>query len=158
MRALTWPRLIGITVGLIGLGGLLSTFVRHLPLALFTDSWPLGLESWFAVGISVLGLALSYPLFSAHDWARRVLFVISLLICLGFAIIFSAAVIRRPNIAYDGAESAFTPEVVAEIRREELVARLSKAGDALWPLTLSTFLTLVLIHPDVVRAFRRSQS
>ena len=155
MRALTWPKLIGSTVGLLGFGSMMSAVGAYLPLSL-TDPFPLrGLESWFAVGASVLGLSLSYPLYRACDWARRILFVILLLICVGFAIIFLASVIRRPNIAYDGPESAFTPEVVAGFRRQEHFVRLTRAGDSLCALTLAGFLTIALLHPDVVQAFRR---
>ena len=156
MRGLTWPKLIGSTVGLIGLGSMMSAVGAYLPVSLFTDPFPLrGPESWVAVGASVLGLALAYPLYRACDWARRVLFVISLLFCVGFTIIFLASVIRRPQIAYDGPESAFTPEVVAGFRRQEHFLRLSRGGDSMCALTLAGFLTIALLHPDVVQAFRR---
>jgi hypothetical protein len=156
MRALTWPKLIGTTVGLIGFGSMMSAVGAYLPVSLFTDPFPLrGPESWVAVGASVLGLALAYPLYRACDWARRVLFVISLLFCVGFTIIFLASVFRRPNIAYDGDASRITAEQIADFRRQEHFVRLNRAGDSLWPLTLAGFLTIALLHPDVVQAFRR---
>ena len=133
MRALTWPRLIGGAVGLIGLGSMMSAVGVYLPLRLFTDAFPVGPEGWLAVLASVVCLALSYPLYRGCDWARRVLFVISLLICVGFTIIFLASVFRR----------------------QELFARLTRAGDFVWPLTLAGFLTIALLHPDVIQAFRK---
>jgi hypothetical protein len=155
VRALTWPKLIGSTVGLIGFGGIMSAAGAYLPLRLFTDPFPVGPEASFAVVISVLGLGLSYPLYRGCDWARRVLFVISLLICVGFTIIFLASAFRRPRIAYDGPESAFTPKVVAEFRWQEHFIRLARAGDSLCALALAGFLTIALLHPDVAQAFRR---
>lgn len=155
MRALTWPKLIGSAVGLTGFGGMMSAVGAYLPLRLFTDAFPVGPEGRFAVIAGVVCLALSYPLYRGYDWARRVLFVLSLFICVGFTIMFLASVFRRPRIAYDGPESMFTPEVVADFRRQELFVRLNRAGDSLWPVALSGFLTIALLHPDVVQAFRR---
>jgi hypothetical protein len=156
VHTLTWPRFIGITVGLLGFGSLLSSIGADLPLSLFTPSFHLlPVESFFAVGLSALFLALSYPLYRAHDWARRVLFCFSLVILAGLIIIFGSAVARRPRLALDGPPSAFTPDAIARIRGEELVLRLSRGGELFCAVTLQSFLTLGLLHPDVVRAFHR---
>jgi hypothetical protein len=155
MRALTWPKLIGGAVGVIGLGSIMSAVGAYLPLSLFTDAFPVGPEGWFAVLASVMCLVLSYPLYRGCDWARRALFVISLFICVGFTIVFLSSVFRRPKIAYDGDASRITAEQIADFRRQELFVRLTRAGNSLWPLTLAGFLTVALLHPDVVQAFRR---
>lgn len=155
MRALTWPKLIGSTVGLFGVASLMSALGAYFPVNL-TDPFPLrGPESWFAVLASVLGLVLSYPLYRACDWARRALFVISLLSCVGFAIIFLASALLRPSIAYDDFGYTPTEKDIAGMRRNGHLVRLSKAGDSLFSLTLVGFLTIALLHPDVVQAFRR---
>ena len=155
MRALTWPKLIGSAVGLVGLGSLMSVVGAYLPPRLFPDAFPVGPEGWFAVLAAVVCLGLSCPLYRGCDWARRALFLISLLICVGFTIIFLASAFRRPRIAYDGPESAFTPKVVANFQWQEHFIRLTRAGDSLCALSLAGFLTIALLHPDVVHAFRR---
>ena len=155
MRALTWPKLIGSAVGLVGLGSLMSVVGAYLPPRLFPDAFPVGPEGWFAVLAAVVCLGLSCPLYRGCDWARRVLFVILLLVCVGFAIIFLACVFRRPQIAYDGPESVFTPKVVADFRWQERFIRVTRVGDSLCALALAGFLSIGLLHPDVVQAFRR---
>jgi hypothetical protein len=155
IRSLTWPKLIGGAVGLLGFGSLLSAVGAYLPLRVFLGAFPVGPEGWFAILASVVCLALSYPLYRGCDWARRALFVISLLICVGFTIVFLSSVFRRPRIAYDGPESAFTPKIVADFRWQEYFIRLARAGDSVCALALAGFLAITLLHPDVAQAFRR---
>ncbi len=156
IRNLAWPRFIGITVGLLGVGVLLSSAGSDLPLSLFTR--PLHfppLQSWFPAVPSILVLLLSIPLYLGRDWARLVLLACSLLVLAGLLIIFGHAVIYPPQLAIDGAPSLFTPEVIADIRRHQLIIRLTSAGEPFCAVALQTFLTLGLLHQDVVRAFRR---
>jgi hypothetical protein len=154
--AFTWPKLIGSTVGLIGLSGLFSAACAIWPLG-FSESFPLRPQNWCALIGGCSLLALSYPLYRGSDWARRVLFVISFSVCLGFTIVLSATAIRRPQIAYDG-PSDMIEQRLPDLRLQEYFIQFTRAGERLFPVGLSAFVTLALRHPDVVRAFRGPDS
>lgn len=150
---MTWPKLIGGTVGLVGLSGLFFAACECMPLG-FREPFPLRLEGWAGLVAGVPLLALSYPLFRGSDWARRILFVLSLSVCLGFTIVLLATAVRRPAIAYDGPANMIEQEI-PDWRLQEYFIQFTRAGRWLFPVALSVFLTMALLHPDVVRAFRK---
>jgi hypothetical protein len=136
VRAIPWPKLIGIGIALIGAGCLMHSIASSL--------YPYGrldrVDPFVGV-IFVLGLILfplSYPLYRARDWARLVLFFISLLIWAAFIAMELAWIIGSGN-RYDG----------------YALNKISHAGVLLSILALLGVLTLALLHPDVVQAFRR---
>jgi hypothetical protein len=66
-----WPRLIGLAVGLLGLGAMLSWIPDQIPYG-FPSGWTFVAVTDFAarIGVTLFPL-LSVPLFMARDWAKR---------------------------------------------------------------------------------------
>lgn len=154
-RVPAWPKLIGSGVGLIGLGLLLSAAGRYLPSLFVSEPFARhpadGLLQLIA---GVIALTLSFFLYRAHNWARRALFCLSvaLLACATVLFVFLAAWLKT---TYDGPESAFPAEVIADMHRQELFTRLEQISPWLCGVALLGSITLALLHPDVAQAFQR---
>ena len=113
-RALTWPKLIGCAVGFFGVGAAVSAFGACLQLGLFSRPPDLvGPATWLTLSAGVLLFALSIPLYRSHDWARIVLFVISLLASTALLFFIFLFVLREPQMAIDG---SFTAKELAGLR------------------------------------------
>ena len=101
---------------------------------------------------SVLLVCLSYPLWQGRNWARITLFIVSLVACLLLAISGVSAVILESSVSISG---SFSAAEVAGFRRSGYIAGIIHSGIVLGVITAQLFITAVLQHPDVVRAFRR---
>jgi hypothetical protein len=151
----TWPKLLGISVGLFGAGCVMFTFGDCFRMGLFTNSpFVIGIGSWILVGLSAFLFALSVPLYCAHNWARLVLIALAVVASI-LLIVFGGRDIMRQHIAVDGDASKIMPEEIASFRRGEIIFRVIDAGSGLASLAAISCFILVLRHPDVANAFRR---
>jgi uncharacterized membrane protein len=136
VRAITWPKLIGVGIAVIGVGCLMHSIGSSLyPHGRLDHIDPIT-GVLFVLGL--LLFLLSYPLYWARDWARRVLFFIFLLIWAAFVAV-ALAWVTGSDDRYDG----------------YVLNKISHAGVLLAILGLLGVLTLALLHPDVVQAFQR---
>ena len=151
---LAWPKLIGFAVGAFAVGCVVVTG-GDLFRGLFTHSgFVIGFASWFAFGLSCFLLALSYPVYRGHNWARLVL-VSTVLLASIIVVWFSVGDVIRQHLAVDGDATKITPEEIRSIQREELILRSVSAGAALIILVPLVSLVCILMHSDVVGAFRQ---
>ena len=152
---IAWPKLLGLGLGLFATGFVMVTAGDVLRFGFF------GGIAFVRAGLpfilsSVL-LILSYALYRAHNWARLTLFGIVLIAFIAAAWMLVSDVTHQ-HLAVDGDASKITPEELREINREEFMLRVASAGTALMVLAPLAWLLFVLLHADVVNAFRRPES
>ena len=144
MRATSWPKLIGAFVVAVGIAlsltaaEFVSAFAMTNPFDSFASGWPIVVAAVGSIGSIVVGWAA----YSAHEWARRTLIVVtvvSILLCLAYAYL---GVTR--SISSLG---RLDPQFI-------LWSRLLFVGEALRAVSPPVFFLLILLHPDVVRSFQ----
>jgi hypothetical protein len=143
IRAVSWPKIIGTFV--IALGIALSLKATE-----FTDGMMMrnpfdGPSIWaVVVGLSaaIASVAVGLGAYSAREWARRTLIVITAL-SLVLCVVYAYFGITRSITALGRLDP-----------REVLWARLLFVGEALRAVSPPAFFLLVLLHPDVARSFQ----
>lgn len=150
----SWPKLIGLTIGLLGLGSFMSNFGECLRLGLFTHP-PVSFirpATWFNVVTSIGMLGLSYPLWRGFNWARIALLV--LYIVIGLAATASSALIVYSHLdLVKGIMGPVTPEQLANVRWGGQLYALIDGGDYLVILSRVLFMICLLCFPEVTKSF-----
>jgi hypothetical protein len=142
VRAPSWPKLIGVFVLILGVAWSLkaSDFVF-----IMAESLSVGVYVWLvAVGGSVASVVLGIAAYSAREWARRTLVVITTL-----------AIVLAIGYAYLGVTRSITG--LGRIEPEFIFwSRFVFVGEALRAVAPPVFFLLVLLHRDVVRSFKHA--
>lgn len=143
MPAASWPRLIGVFVIAIGIAVSLNA-AEFVSAIVTTDgldtvgAWPIVVALVGSVGAIFVGLAV----YSAQEWARRtlaVVTVVSILLC----VVYAYGGVTRNISALGQLDPSFI-----------YWWRLLFFGEALRAVSPPVFFLLVLLHPDVVRSFQ----
>jgi hypothetical protein len=142
--ATPWPKIIAALVGGVGLSGLFSAwFPVFEPVLFFSVEC-----DWRVLLGSAVLLAISYPLATGREWARRVLlWAVSLI---GMIIVLWRGVLLLFPMSY----TDISPE---QVKVAQLAAFLSDFSWFILIITLLSFFVLLLSHPDVVASFGTSK-
>ena len=140
----SWPKIVAILVGGLGLSGLFSAWSPS-----FSGQHPKIIFDWRIVAISAALLLLSYLLASGREWARRILLLA--------VILFGAFLLLRYGMQTFATRS-FTDLSPDEVPTIRLWTRLGDFSWFLAVLAFFAFLVFFLCHPNVVASFRRGVS
>lgn len=138
-RVTSWPKIIATLVGGLGLSGVFSAW----PVTLGPERTWISCD-WLVMIVSVLLLALSYPLATRREWARRTLQIVVLL--LGVIFVLWRGVQLFPKSFTD-----LSPEQTEVLQLGTFLGDLSRF---FLVLTLLIFFVLLLSHFDLVASFR----
>ena len=137
-----WPKLIATLTAGVGLSGIVGGWTYSIG--------PNGHSmncSWPMMAVAVALVALSYPLATGREWARRVLVLAVPLIGAFFAFFHIIALFEYP-----GTYSHSTEE---QSRLVSLYFLLQHVSSLLVLLSVVAFGILFLSHPDVRASFQR---
>ena len=148
MRAPTapWPKLLGVALGAAALG-LAMSVARPVYWSYGALGHSPDIVTWLVLSASLALLALSFPLYRAHDWARRA--VLALGSCL-----LAAALVLFALLTAEDSRIFHAPEITGWLRIQQAATVVTGVGRAMAILAPQVLILYLLRHREIRAAFQ----